>query len=165
MYSPAKPIQRLMVFLRITINNMLKLSKRVEYALLAMQDMAQRPESIISAKDVADRYSISQSLVAKVLQQLVKDGVVRSYAGTHGGYALAEDASHISIHRVIQAIEGYTHGLVDCQDTEDHDCSAHSTCTIREPLTVLQERIRETFRSMTVAELALPKNLIQLEVS
>ncbi|MCX6140172.1 MAG: Rrf2 family transcriptional regulator [Candidatus Kapabacteria bacterium] len=144
---------------------MLKLSKRVEYALLAMQDMAQRPDAIVSAKDVAERYSISQALVAKVLQQLVRDGVVRSYAGVNGGYALSTEPSLISIERVIQAIEGQDNGLVDCQDSEDHECSALGSCTIREPLSVLQERIKETFRSMSIAELASPKHFVQLEVT
>ncbi len=144
---------------------MLKLSKRVEYALLAMQDMALRPSDIVSAKDIAEKYSISQALVAKVLQQLVRDGVVRSYAGVNGGYALAAEPADISIERVIKAIEGQANGLVDCQDSADHDCSAHGSCTIREPLTVLHERIKATFRSMTVAELASPQQLVQLEVS
>lgn len=143
---------------------MLKLSKRVEYALLAMQDMAKRPDAIVSAKDLADRYSISQALVAKVLQQLVRDGIVRSYAGVNGGYALSTEAALISIERVIQAIEGQSNGLVDCQDSEEHTCSALESCTIREPLSVLQERIKETFRSMSVAELASPKHFVQLEV-
>ncbi len=144
---------------------MLKLSKRCEYALLAMHEMAREPRAVLSAKDVADRFSISPSLVAKVLQQLVREGIVRSYAGANGGYALAVEASAISIERVIRAIDGFNGAIVDCQETEHHACSAHGSCTIREPLSLLQDRINATFRSMTVAELVSPRNLIQLEVS
>jgi Rrf2 family protein len=144
---------------------MLRLSKRVEYGLLAMQDMARRPDTVVSAKDVAERYAISQSLLAKVLQQLARAGVVRSYAGVNGGYVLALDPTTVSIEQVITAIEGSSAALVDCQDTEDHDCAAHEHCTIKGPLAILQERINATFRSMSLAELASPRHYVQLEVS
>ena len=144
---------------------MLRLSKRVEYGLLAVQDMARRPDTVVSAKDVADRHAISQALVAKVLQQLVRAGVVRSYAGVNGGYALAHDPTAVSIDQVIKAIEGSSAALVDCQDADDHDCSVHEHCTIKAPLAILQERINATFRSMSLAELALPRHFVQLEVS
>jgi len=144
---------------------MLKLSKRVEYALLAVQEMALRPTEKISAAEIAERYTISQSLVAKVLQQLGRDGVTRSYAGVTGGYMLDKPAEAITIAEIIRIIEGAPPAIVDCQGSDDHECSAHSTCTIREPLTILQERIQATFSSMTVAELASPRTFVQLEVS
>lgn len=143
---------------------MLRLSKRIEYGLLAMQDMASNPGSIMSVKDLSERYSISAALLAKVLQLLVRDGIVRSYAGPNGGYSLARDPGEITISNVIAAIEGYTGGIVECQDAEDHECSTVESCTIREPLGILQERIKATFQSMTVQELSKPKQLVQLEV-
>jgi Rrf2 family protein len=144
---------------------MLKLSKRVEYALLAVQEMALRPMEKISATEIAERHSISQSLVAKVLQQLGREGVTRSYAGVTGGYMLDKPTHTITIAEIIRIIEGSPTAIVDCQHAEHHDCAAHSTCTIREPLTILQERIQATFASMTVAELASPRTFVQLEVS
>ncbi len=144
---------------------MLKLSKRSEYALLAVQHMARETAVVVSAKDIADRYTISPSLVAKVLQQLVRDGIVKSYAGANGGYTLAIPATDISIERVIRAIEGFTGAIVDCQESEHHSCTAHQACTIREPLSILQERINATFRSMSVAELASSQQFVSLEVT
>ena len=140
---------------------MLKLSKRVEYALLSIQVMAKNPDTVVSAKDVADRFNISFTLVAKVLQQLVHAGVVRSYAGVRGGYALARHAELVSIADVIEAIEGSTSRLVECQEEHDHACTAHTQCTIKEPLQVLHDRIVSTFASMSVAELAGPQ-LVQI---
>lgn len=140
---------------------MLKLSKRVEYGLLSIQYMAQQPQAIVSAKDIAEQFNISFTLVAKVLQQLVRAGVVRSFAGVRGGYALAKPAADVSVAAVIEAIEGTQNGLVECQEEHDHVCSAQGTCTLREPLQVLHDRIVSTFASMTVAELATPQ-LIQI---
>ncbi|MFM8770699.1 MAG: RrF2 family transcriptional regulator [Candidatus Kapaibacterium sp.] len=143
---------------------MVRLSKRIEYALLAMQDMASKPGNIVSAKDVAMHYGISQALVAKVLQQLARQGLIRSYAGSTGGYTLARPSDAITVAEVISVMEGGSPALVDCQSTDHSSCSAEHTCTIKEPLGRLQERIQETFRSMSVAELAPPRELVQLEV-
>ena len=55
----------------------------------------------MSAKDVADAYGIPAQLLAKILQQLTKSGLLRSHAGMNGGYALARDAREISAYEVI----------------------------------------------------------------
>ncbi|MBU3698700.1 MAG: Rrf2 family transcriptional regulator [Candidatus Kapabacteria bacterium] len=143
---------------------MVRLSKRIEYALLAMQDMATKPDSIVSAKDVASHYDISQALVAKVLQQLARHGLIRSYAGSTGGYTLARAAGSISIAEIIEVMEGAGKALVDCQSTDHTSCSAEHACTIKEPLGRLQDRIQSTFKSMSIAELAAPREFVQLEV-
>jgi len=140
---------------------MIKLSKRVEYALLSIQVMAKNPDAVVSAKDIADRFNISFTLLAKVLQQLVHAGVVRSFAGMRGGYMLAKQAELVSIADVIEAIEGSANGLVECQDEHNNACTAHTSCTIKEPLQVLHDRIVSTFASMSVAELAGPE-LVQI---
>ena len=145
---------------------MLKLNKKVEYGLMAVQHMAAKGQDVVSAKDVAEQFGISQALVAKVLQLLVRGDVVTSFHGANGGYTLARDASNISIADVIYAIEGRQGALVECQDHDGtEDCSVHENCTIRQPLSILQERINSTFATMTVAELADQRHLIQLEVS
>ena len=144
---------------------MLKLSKKVEYGLMAVQHMASCPETVVSAKDIAACFGISQALVAKVLQSLVRASIVQSYHGANGGYVLAMAASNISVADVIEAIEGRQGALVACQDHDHDDCSVHENCTIREPLSILQERIRATFKTMSVAELAHPRSMVQLEVT
>jgi len=144
---------------------MLKLSKKVEYGLMAAQHMACSPETVVSAKDIATQFNISQALVAKVLQALVRADVVQSYHGANGGYVLAREADTITVADVIEAIEGRQGAIVACQDDDHENCSVHENCTIRQPLSILQERINTTFATMSVAELANPRYMVQLEVS
>ncbi len=136
---------------------MLKLSKKVEYGLLAMQYMASRPGRVVSSRDISSHFGISTALVAKVLQALVHAELVRSYQGVNGGYALARDPSLMSIADVILAIEGAQQGIVDCQQQSSHACDVAHSCTIQKPLSILQQRISVTFASMTVAELTEPE--------
>ena len=61
---------------------MLKLTKKADYGLMAMKHLAERaPHSACSAKDVADAYGIPQEALAKILQRLVKAGLLHSQHG------------------------------------------------------------------------------------
>src|ERR1700727_22416 len=86
---------------------MLKLTKKADYGLMALKYLAEHPETpALSAKDVADAYGIPAQLLAKILQLLTKNGLLKSHAGMNGGYALARDARAISAFEVIHAIDG-----------------------------------------------------------
>ena len=148
---------------------MIKLSKKVEYALMAAQHMAAHPGVVVSAKDIAANFEVSQALVAKVLQSLVRADIVRSYHGANGGYELLADAAKTSIADVIEAVEGKHGAIVQCQEIDHVGCEVHESCTIREPLAIMQERINATFATMSIAELVQTKPteepLVQLEIS
>ena len=61
---------------------MLKLTKKADYGLMALKYLAEHPETpALSAKDIADAYGIPAQLLAKILQQLTKSGLLRSTAG------------------------------------------------------------------------------------
>ena len=105
---------------------MLKLTKKADYGLIALKYLAEHPEKpALSAKDVADAYGIPAQLLAKILQQLTKKGLLRSHAGMNGGYALARDAREISAYEVILAIDGpffitsCTKGAKSCELTPE----------------------------------------------
>ena len=56
---------------------MLKLTKKADYGLIAMRHLAGRSaQSACSAKDVADAHGIPPELLAKILQRLVKKGLL-----------------------------------------------------------------------------------------
>ena len=129
---------------------MLKLSKRADYGLMAMKHLAEHPrQAACSAKEVADAYNIPQELLAKVLQRLVKAGLLHSQHGTNGGYTLARDAEKITAYEVIRAIDGPLF-ITSCV-TVRGDCTQSEHCTIKEPLRRVNESIEEVLRRITVA--------------
>src|SRR5438105_9981240 len=86
---------------------MLRLSKKADYALIAMKHLALRGDrGSSSAREIAELYAVPIELMAKVLQRLVRRGLLASHQGTRGGYQLVRVASKISVADVIQAIEG-----------------------------------------------------------
>ena len=133
---------------------MLRLSKKADYALIAMKHLALNQGGVasVSAREIAEQYDIPIELMAKVLQRLVRSGLLVSTQGTRGGYTLRRPAGSISVADVIQAIDGpFT---VTACSTENNGCEQYSKCSIRDPLWQIRERIAAALGTVSVAELA-----------
>jgi Rrf2 family protein len=132
---------------------MLRLSKKADYALIAMKHLAKKAGvQSTSAREIAEQYDIPIELLAKVLQRLVRTGLLASTQGTRGGYTLNRPSKLISIADVIQAIDGpFT---VTACSTEKHDCEQYSKCSVRDPLWQIRERIVAALGTVTLSEMA-----------
>ena len=135
---------------------MLRLSKKADYALIAMKHLAQKSSGgpSTSAREIAELYGIPIELMAKVLQRLVRTGLLVSTQGTRGGYTLGRPAASISVADVIQAIDGPL--TVTACSTEKIDCEQFSKCSIRDSLWQIRERIAAALDTVSLAEMAAP---------
>ena len=133
---------------------MLRLSKKADYALIAMKHLAQKSVSAqsTSAREIAEQYDIPIELMAKVLQRLVRTGLLISTQGTRGGYMLSRAPKSISVADVIQAIDGPL--TVTACSTDNNDCEQYSKCSIRDPLWQIRERIVAALGTVTLSEMA-----------
>jgi Rrf2 family protein len=131
---------------------MLKLTKKADYGLIAMKHLAEHADrGACSAKDVADAYGIPPEALAKILQRLVKAGLLHSQHGMNGGYTLARDAGLISAFEVIRAIDGPLF-ITSCV-TVRGECDQSDRCTIREPLRRVNESIEQVLRRISISEM------------
>jgi Rrf2 family protein len=132
---------------------MLRLSKKADYALMAMRHLAMRADAgSASAREIAEQYDIPVELLAKVLQRLVRKGLLTSHQGTRGGYVLSRGASLISVADVIQAIDGPVAVTACASETET--CEQYEKCGIRDPLWRIKERIIAALATCSIHELA-----------
>ena len=132
---------------------MLRLSKKADYALMAMKHLAIRSDrGSSSAREIAEQYDIPIELMAKVLQRLVRRRLLVSQQGTHGCYQLARGPSQISVADVIQAIDGPV--TVTACSIDDDRCDQFAKCNVRDPLWRVRERILTALDECTIAELA-----------
>jgi Rrf2 family protein len=135
---------------------MLRLSKKADYALIAMKHLALRGDRAragsSSAREIAELYDIPIELMAKVLQRLVRGGLLASHQGTRGGYQLARIPAQISVADVIQAIDGPV--AVTACSADEGQCEQFSKCNVRDPLWRVRERILSALGECTIAELA-----------
>jgi Rrf2 family transcriptional regulator, cysteine metabolism repressor len=140
---------------------MLKLSKKTDYALMAVQYMASKnSDRAVNTKEIAEEYRIPVELLAKVLQKLGKKGVVVSQNGPKGGYLLAKSPSDISVLSIIQAIEGHV-GITECYHNENSQCVQMAGCNIRTPLRNIQNSIYALLDSMSIEDMTTFNTTIQ----
>src|SRR5918998_2867958 len=133
---------------------MLRLSKKADYALMALKHLATRTDVMsASAREIAEAYDIPVELMAKVLQRLARRGLLSSHQGTRGGYRLSRPSAAISVADIIQAIDGpFT--VTACSTESDAGCEQYGKCSIRDPLWRIKERILNALGTVSVAEMA-----------
>ena len=131
---------------------MLKLSKKADYGLMAVNHLARHyGEGSQSARDIALAYGIPAGLMAKVLQRLAQCGLLRSQHGSNGGYVLAKPPEFITALEVINAIDGPV--MITACQTVRGECAQTPTCTVKEPLRKVNERIVRALGSLSIAEI------------
>jgi len=132
---------------------MLRLSKKADYALMAMKHLTVLTDvPSASAREIAEAYDIPVELMAKVLQRLVRRGLLSSHQGTRGGYRLSRSASMISVADVIQAIDGPL--TVTACSTDAENCGQYSKCSIRDPLWRIKDRIVSALATCSLQEMS-----------
>jgi len=143
---------------------MLKLTKKADYGLMAMKHLAERcDKSSCSAKDVAEAYRIPQEALAKILQRLVKAGLLQSHHGINGGYTLARDPGTISAFEVIQAIDGPLF-ITSCV-TVRGECGQSDRCTVREPLRKVNESIEQVLKNIKISQMREEPEIIEVKTA
>jgi Rrf2 family protein len=134
---------------------MFKLSKKAEYALMAARYMALNNNGqCVTAKEISDSYSIPYELVAKVLQKMAKMEVIKSYQGAKGGYSLVKHPEEISLIELIASVDT-EYRITSCfkQNSTEEDCSHINCCKIRDPLSLVQQKIDKVFQETKLAHI------------
>ncbi len=135
---------------------MLKLSKKIDYGLMAIHYMViHNSESVANTKQIAEEYNIPVELLAKVLQKLAKKGLIVSQNGPKGGYSLGKAPNRITVAEVVEAIEGPIR-IADCYKMDG--CLQMARCSIRTPIEKIQSSIIELLDKMTMAQINYPES-------
>lgn len=134
---------------------MLRISKIVDYGTLVLTHMAQYPDRLFSAADLAAALGLGQPTVSKVLKTLLRHSLVRSSRGSQGGYALTRSADQISVAQIIDALEEQPFGLTECTSTPGV-CSYEAGCQIRMNWQRINAVVRRTLEEVSIADMVRP---------
>src|SRR5690606_35835789 len=129
------------------------LTKTTEYALRAMIYIALHgsPASKIGIREIATELDIAMAFIGKILQELVRKGLLASSKGPHGGFFLELPAASITVLDVIREIDGLEAfrrcglGLKQCSDK--HPCPLH------QDFKVYRDGLAQLFRKRTLEDL------------
>jgi Rrf2 family protein len=131
------------------MGQMIQLSEAASIALHSVAFMARVPGDYFTAREIAESSGASENHIAKVLQRLVKSGILRSVRGPRGGFTLSRPKEELSFLEIYEAIEGrVTTGT----------CPLHrgtcpfDRCMFGGLLTRINREMLEYFRNKTIAD-------------
>lgn len=126
----------------------MRLTRGSDYAIRGMIYLARQPRGKIC---LVSQVAKAQSYLAKIFQDLSHSGLIVSYRGAKGGFALARDPSKITLCQVIEAVEGPI-ALSPCLD-ERVGCELSEICEVHSVLQgVIESRNEDLTRSQPPAD-------------
>ena len=133
----------------------MRISKKTEYALRALTELAMSRESgNLQAQELARRERIPIKFLEQILLALRKGGIIQSRRGAGGGYTLSRPPESITVGEVIELIEGPVL-LLDCTAGQTDSCSCEdpNTCGLREVIGDLRTAISQALGEVAVADI------------
>jgi Rrf2 family protein len=130
---------------------MLKLTKKTDYAIMAVNFIACQGEGVANTRRISEAYNIPLPLLAKILQKLTRNRIITSQSGPRGGYLLAKPISQITIADILRAIEGPIHIIRCCEG--DHSCSQLEHCSVQRPLQKIEDKLVELLEGTTIEQM------------
>lgn len=128
-------------------------SRSAEYAIRAMVCLAQQPSGkLTGAREVALAEQIPTPFLWKILQNLARQKLIRSFKGVRGGYELARPATEITLENIIEATDGGD--LTERCVLGLPECSEENPCPLHESWKEVRAKLTEMLESNTLADLA-----------
>ena len=138
---------------------MLRITRETDYGILILSSLAcDAVGATHAAPELAERIGLPVPIVSKILKTFVRGGLLESERGVKGGYRLIRLPEEISVSDIIEALEGPI-ALTVCSEDSELDCEHENCCPMRSNWQIINDRIKKTFDSITLAEMANPHGL------
>jgi Rrf2 family protein len=136
----------------------MRLSKRGEYGLRAMIDMAtwEYGNGVIQIKEIAERQQIPAKFLEQILLSLKNAGLLGSKMGAGGGYYLARPASQITLGHIVRVLDGPLAPIrcVSQMAYEPCGCPDEQACGLRLVMGDVRSAIAGILDQTTLADVA-----------
>lgn len=134
----------------------MRLSKRGEYGLRAMIDLASwsGDRKAIQLKEIADRENIPIKFLEQIMLSLKNAGLVNSKMGVNGGYYLSQPVKSISLGQIIRILDGPLAPIRCVSQTayEPCNCPDENSCGLRKVMFRVRNAIADILDNQTLAE-------------
>ncbi|AFL99130.1 MULTISPECIES: Rrf2 family transcriptional regulator [Desulfitobacterium] len=125
----------------------MKYSRATDYALHTVLFLARsESEKKLGVQELAEKQNVSSTYLSKILNKLVKEGMIHSSPGVNGGYSLSPRWEEITFLDIIQAIEGKS-SLFDCCLNSNPECS------IKKVMLAAEKNMEEELRNKKISDL------------
>ena len=126
------------------------ISQTVEYALRAIVTIAQHEGQPCTAKKISEITQVPLPYLSKLMQGLVRGGLVNSQRGLHGGFVLTREPDEFTILEVVDVVEPFKR-IKECPlGIQSH---GSTLCPLHRRLDKALEATETIFRETTLAEM------------
>lgn len=105
----------------------------------------------IGIAEIASELDVPQHFMGKILQDLVRKGIIHSFKGPNGGFFAREDIFHLPVIKVVEAIDGLEI-LKKCYLGRE-ECSESNPCPLHAAFSHYRAGIIRTFQDKTIGDL------------
>lgn len=130
----------------------MRLTTFSDYTLRTLMYLALDPEKLATIPAIAAAYGISENHLMKVVQQLVRDGIVESTRGKGGGIRLARSPEKIRLGEVVRSSEGSA-PIVECLGDDPGACCIVPVCRLKGILVGAFGALYDALNAYTLADL------------
>lgn len=126
------------------------ISQTVEYALRAIVTIAQQNGRALTAKEISATTQVPGPYLSKLMQGLVRGGIVKSQRGLHGGFVLTKDPAQLTLWEIVDVVEPFQRIRSCPLGIPSH---AGTLCPLHRSLDNVMATTEKMFREMTVAQM------------
>lgn len=127
-------------------------SNACEYAIRALTYLARHPDKFSLAREISEIEKIPHYFLSKILQDLARDGLLKSTKGPGGGFRLTKAVEKYTLYEIKEAIDGIA-DLDDCAVGLAR-CNDLIPCPLHETFKPLREQIKKYLQVTTLADMA-----------
>ena len=129
-------------------------SKACEYGIRAALYVAQQSAEgrRVSLKEISSNINSPEAFTAKILQQLARNGVLRSTKGLHGGFDVDDQQMHsVKLSQIVDAIDG--DAIYNGCGLGLEKCNAKKPCPLHDQFMVIRNELKQMLESTTLDQL------------
>ena len=130
----------------------LELTKRGDYAVRAMIDLARHEGELLSVRAIAEEMGIPPRFLPQVMADLVKADLVQAAQGRSGGYRLSAPAPTTSLLTIVEAVEGSSRR--ETCVLRGGPCGRNGDCSVHAAFAAAEEAMIAALAPVTLADVS-----------
>ncbi len=127
------------------------LTKNTDYAIRALLALAARKGSYLSAKCISTEHDIPYQFLRRLLQEMIRHGLIVSKEGVKGGFMMEMDPDTISVTQLIEIFQGKVQ-VSECMFRKQI-CGNRSRCVLRHEIMRIEQVVQSEFEKVTIGKL------------
>ncbi len=137
-------------------------TRQTDYAVRCVLYLAREKDQIASVGEIAKQMQIPKSFLAKILQRLVREGIVESIRGMRGGFRLLKQSSDITLLEIFTAMQGVA--PINSCAIDKRRCRMSATCAVHPVWTEIRREVEQRLGMRTLSSLIEPMSLASMHI-